>query len=110
MGLSLTPAERSLRARAAAYALHSQGGTSTEAATAAQLARFDRQVDPDGSLDPAERARRARFALKSHMASLSLKASRAKARQRRRELLAEARGLVDELEATVNDETARGSR
>ena len=74
----LTPAQRSLRARAAAYALHATGGTSTKAGTAAFLARFERQVDPDGTLPPNERARRAQYALRSHMASLALKASRAK--------------------------------
>jgi hypothetical protein len=54
----------------------------TRAATAGQLARFDRLVDPDGTLPPEERARRARAALRSHMASLSLKASKAKAAKR----------------------------
>jgi hypothetical protein len=54
----------------------------TRAATVAQLARFDRLVDPDGTLPPEERARRARAALRSHMASLSLKASQAKARKK----------------------------
>jgi hypothetical protein len=74
----LSPAQRSLRARVAAYALHSQGGTSTKAASVAFLARFERQVDPDNALPPEERARRAEYALKSHMAALSLKASRSR--------------------------------
>ena len=78
MALSLSPTERSLRARAAAHALHAQGGTSTRAGTAASIARFERQVDPDGALAPEERARRAQHALKSHMAALALKASRAR--------------------------------
>ena len=76
----LSPSQRSLRARAAAHALHAQGGTTTKAATAAFLTRFERQVDPDGILAPDERARRADHALKSHMAGLSLKASRARGR------------------------------
>lgn len=80
---SLTPAQRSMRARAAAYALHAQGGTSTAAGTAAFLARFERQVDPDGKLPPAERARRAAFARKSHMTALALRASRAHSRRNR---------------------------
>lgn len=78
----LTAAQRSLRARAAAYALHAQGKTNTRAATAAQLGRFARQVDPDGLLDPAERARRAEYALRSYMAALSLKASLAHSRRK----------------------------
>jgi len=74
----LTPSERRTRARAAAFALHAQGGTSTAAATAAQLARFDRLVDPEGKLAPEERAKRARQALRSYMTRLSLKASQAR--------------------------------
>ncbi len=80
MASSLTPEQRSLRAKAAAFALHAQGGTSTAAGTQAFLARFEREVDPDGLLAPEERARRAAFARKSHMARLALKASRARHR------------------------------
>ncbi len=76
--LTLTPAQRTLRARAAAFAMHSQGKTNTKAATAASQGRFERQVDPEGVLSPAERARRADHARKAYMATLSLKASRAK--------------------------------
>jgi hypothetical protein len=78
--LTLSPSERSLRARAAAHALHAQGGTSTKAGTAAFLERFERAVDPDGSLPPEERARRAEHARKSYMSSLALKSSRARRR------------------------------
>lgn len=78
----LSPSERALRARIAAHALHAQGGTSTKAGTAAFLARFERQVDPAGTLAPEERARRAEHALKAHMSALALKASRARARGR----------------------------
>lgn len=77
----LSPSERRLRAKAAAHALHAQGGTSTKAGTAAFIARFEHQVDPDGTLPPAERARRAGHALKAHMAALALKASRARSRR-----------------------------
>lgn len=81
MASSLTPAQRALRARAAAYALHAQGGTSTKAGTAAFMSRFERVVDPEGVLAPEERARRARLALKAHMTALALKASRKRQRQ-----------------------------
>ena len=81
MALSLTPEQRKLRARAAAHALHAQGGTSTRAGTAAFLARFERQVDPDGVLAPEERASRASHARKSYMASLALRASRSRTRR-----------------------------
>lgn len=76
----LSPSERTLRARAAAYALHSQGGTSTRAATTAFLRRFEDQVDPDRSLDEAERARRAAYARRSYMTLLALRSSRARRR------------------------------
>jgi len=82
MAPGLTQGQRTLRARAAAHALHAQGGTSTKAGTTAFLARFERQVDPDGSLTPTERARRAEHALRAHMAGLALKASRARSRAR----------------------------
>ena len=81
MALSLTASERSTRARAAAYALHAMGGTTTKAATAAFLDKFEREVDPAGILPPAERVRRAGFARRSYMAALSLKASRARHRK-----------------------------
>ncbi len=75
----MTPAQRSMRARAAAYAMHAQGKTNTAPAIAGQLARFEREVDPDGLLTPEDRARRAGFALRSYMAKLGLKASKKRA-------------------------------
>lgn len=82
MATTLTPEQRSLRARAGAYALHAQGGTSTLAGTAAFLARFEAEVDPDGILAPEERARRAGFARKAYFAKLALASSRARAMKR----------------------------
>lgn len=78
MASSLSPSERSLRARIAAHALHAQGGTSTAAGTAAFLRKFEVQVDPNSQLPPAERARRAEHARKQYMAKLALKRSRAR--------------------------------
>jgi hypothetical protein len=78
---SLTPAQLSLRARAAAYALHAQGGTSTAKGTAAFLARFEREVDPDGLLPMEERVRRADLARRSYMTKLALKSSRARGKK-----------------------------
>ena len=37
------------------------------------LARFERQVDPDGTLHPDERERRARRAMRAHMISIARK-------------------------------------
>lgn len=61
----LTPEERSARARMAAHALHvgvSDEKAHTAPARAAFLARFERQVDPEGVLPPKERAPRAEHA------------------------------------------------
>jgi hypothetical protein len=74
----MSATERSARARAAAYAMHAQGLTNTTAATAASMARFEREVDPDGLLTPEERARRAGFARKSHFADLARRAAKAR--------------------------------
>jgi hypothetical protein len=76
----MTPAQRSLRARIGAFALHASGGTNTAPATAAFLDRFARQVDPDGTLGPEERARRAAYARRAYMAALSLRASLARSK------------------------------
>lgn len=77
-GTTLTPEQRSLRARIGAYALHAQGGTSTRAGTAAFLSRFELEVDPNGALAPDERARRAGLARKAYFAKLALASSRAR--------------------------------
>ena len=77
---SMTPAERSLRGRTAVHTSWANTGdrrARTRPGTEAFLKRFEREVDPDGVLDPAERARRAEAAKKAHMAALSLKASKA---------------------------------
>jgi hypothetical protein len=77
-------AERSLRARLAAYALHAQNDPreTTANGRTAFLARFDREVDPEGLLEPDERRRRAELARRAYFARLSLAA--VKARQAKR--------------------------
>ena len=80
--LTLTPQQRSLRARQAAIAMHVAGRTNTGPATKAFLDRWERQVDPDGILAPDERARRARMALRAHMLRLAYRSSRARAIRR----------------------------
>lgn len=80
----LTPEERSLRARIAAHeswARTSDPAARTAPARAALLDRFDSEADPDGTLDPVERARRAahlRSAYFSRMALRSVQARRAR--------------------------------
>jgi hypothetical protein len=75
-----SPAERSLRARAAAYALHAQRDPQETTANgrAAFLARFEREVDPDGVLEPVERRRRALQARRAYFTRLSLAAAKAR--------------------------------
>ena len=79
-----SPAERSLRARLAAYAMHAQHDSRDTSAPgrAAFLARFETDVDPDGRLDPEERRRRAEHARSAYFARLAL-ASVAARRARR---------------------------
>jgi hypothetical protein len=83
----LTPEERTLRARAAAHAMHAAHDPreTTQAAREAFHRSFEEQVDPDGTLPPEERARRVEHARKAFYARLafeSLKSRRlAKARE-----------------------------
>lgn len=79
--MSLTPAQRTLRARLAAYTLHSRTDSTTHTAPArrAFLDRFHEQVDPDRTLPIEERERRAQQALKAHMTGLALKSAKARA-------------------------------
>jgi hypothetical protein len=81
---SLTPAERSLRARLASHASWAQTSdpaSRTAPARAAFADRFAREVDPEGVLPEAERQRRAEHARKAYYVGLALKS--AKARRRR---------------------------
>jgi hypothetical protein len=73
---SLTPAERSLRAKAAAHTRWklSDPTEASEKARQRIFDRFEREVPPHVT-DPAERARRAEHALRAHMASLALRSS-----------------------------------
>jgi len=80
--MELTPAQRSTRARLAAYAMHAEGKTNTRPASAAFLRRFENAVDPEKTLPPDERARRAEWALRAHMARLSLRASQARGKKK----------------------------
>lgn len=78
--MPLTPSERSLRARLAAHTLHSRVDSvaHTEPARTAFLAKFEKDVDPDGVLTPTERARRAEQARKAHFTRLALKSAQAR--------------------------------
>jgi hypothetical protein len=76
----MTPGERTLRARAAAYEMHAKHGSQKAALSgqAALLGKFERQVDPKGLLTPEERRRRASYARRAHMARLALASARSR--------------------------------
>jgi hypothetical protein len=77
----MTREERSLRARIGAYSLHAKYDprVTTEPARKAFLARFEREVDPEGVLPLAERLRRAEYARKAYFARLALASAKARA-------------------------------
>lgn len=82
--MPLTPGERALRARIAAYA--SWANTPDRAARTkpgrdASMARFEREVDPEGVLSPAERRIRAASARKAHFSRLAYRSARARRRK-----------------------------
>lgn len=76
------PEVRALVARVAAHerwANEDDRAACTQPARDAFRARFERQVDPNNQLDPAERARRAEHAMRAHMLRLSLRSARSRA-------------------------------
>lgn len=80
--------ERTLAAQIAAHEswAHTADRTArTAPARAALMERFEREVDPDGTLPPDERARRAESKRKAHFQRLALKSAKAR---RARSLLA----------------------
>lgn len=80
--LTTTTAIRSLQASAAAHtswANTEDPSARTEPARRAFLERFEREVDPDGVLPPAERARRAAHARAAYYARLAAKSAAARA-------------------------------
>ncbi|GAA0720282.1 hypothetical protein Drose_06575 [Dactylosporangium roseum] len=85
MADELTPAQRSMRASIAAHSRWAREPDRKEAMRPAldgMLARFEKQVDPDGVLEPHIRAERAESAKKAYYKALQLKSSRARAANR----------------------------
>src|SRR4051812_7846873 len=83
--LDCMTADRSLIARLAAHeswAKTTDPSARTAPARRALLDRFERQVDPDGVLSPAERARRAGHARKAYFARLALRSAQARRARR----------------------------
>ena len=78
------PEHRALLNRAAAYeswARTDNRTARTEPGRKALLAKFEREVDPEGSLTPAERTRRAEFARKAFYTRLAAKSAQVRRRR-----------------------------
>ena len=78
---ALNPEQRRLRAQIAAHEMWANcddPAAQTAPARAAFMERFEREVDPGGTLAPAERARRAAHARRAYFAKLALKSSQAR--------------------------------
>jgi len=74
----LTSEQRRLRSQVAAHTLHAKIAdpvAHTAPARQAMLDKFERQVDPDGTLDPSERARRAAHARKAYFLQLAYRSA-----------------------------------
>ena len=85
--MPMSPEMRSQRGRIGAFVQWSRTpdrAAHTAPARAAFLSRFEREVDPEGALDPVERARRAEYARKAYFARLALASARARAAKKGR--------------------------
>lgn len=95
------PEERALIARLAAHESWAQTvdrAARTAPGREALADRFIREVDPDGTLDPVERAKRAESARRAFYTRLSLKSAQARrARSKARSLQSEVDGALAEL-------------
>jgi hypothetical protein len=82
----MSPAARRRRARIAAHASWAKTAdraARTAAGTRGLLARFERQVDPDGVLDPQQRLVMARHARTAYMLQLAERSAAARRRTAR---------------------------
>lgn len=81
---------RSRATRIAAHRMHAMHDSRATTANgrAAFLDRFEREVDPDGLLDPKERAKRAHHAKRAYFLALALKSAQARRRNRQRKAAA----------------------
>jgi len=82
MAADLSPEQKSLLSRIGAH--QSWANTPDRSARTAParrsfLERFEREVDPNGELDPVTRRQRAESARKAHMSRLALASARARA-------------------------------
>lgn len=92
--MPLTPAERSLRGQLAvhqSWANTPDRPARTANARRAFLDKFEKQVDPEGKLPPAERAERAEHARRAHFKRLALASSKARRMRTARKAVVEDR-------------------
>lgn len=75
-----TPEQRKAVARLGAFSMHARNDSRVTSAPGrkAFLESFEKKVDPEGKLSPAERTRRAEAARSAHFARMSLKRWHAK--------------------------------
>lgn len=90
-----------LSGRLGAYRLHATHDPreTTVAARAAFRAKFEREVDaadPEGKLDPVERARRVEYARRAHFASLAYRSAKVRAARKRTGRPADEAPIADE--------------
>lgn len=74
------PIERKLISRSGGYARAAKHDSRTvlEPARQAWVSKWEREVDPSLELDPAERARRAKAAMRAYMTELARRSARAR--------------------------------
>ena len=83
--MPLSPSEKSLRGEIAAHeswARTKDRSARTAPARRAMLDKFEQQVDPDGTLPPADRAKRAENARKAYFKRLALKSAQVRKQRR----------------------------
>lgn len=75
--MTRSPESRAAAGRIGGHTTHARYGSDLIAARARRglFAKFEREVDPDGVLDPAERACRAEHAQKAFMQRIALKSA-----------------------------------
>lgn len=92
-----------LSGRLGAYRLHATHDPqeTTAAARAAFRAKFEREVDaadPEGKLDPVERARRVEYARRAHFAWLAYRSAKVRAARKRTGRPAAEATIADEVD------------
>lgn len=99
-----TTTEASLRGRIAALERWARTEDRTAATAPARRgldARFEHEVDPDGTLDPAERARRVEAKRRAHFTRLALLSARSRRAKAEARTAARVRRTAAELRATA---------